>query len=1411
MEYLEQNDPNLLKDLSKRKEFYQYTHVHQPEIDKSKQLYDLDEYRQNQIDVNIEFQNYQSNFAAFINPLTPYARGIEQWEPGMGKTLAALGVAKNFIDLYQKEAEIQTDVETDVGSVFIIGFTEDIFKKELLSYPYFGYVTREEVEHKRQLEQAVLANENDRIAADRLQDYMIKLKKRLTNRKERGFFRFFGYKAFVNRIFMLSEFKLNINDLTEDEIKQRLRDGSLKFNDVLLKSFRNSLIICDEIHVVYNSQEKNNWGVAIQMVLDNDPTIKAIFLSATLLNTSPTEIIDLANFMQPPNAKLRKEDFFDGNQIKSQKKLEEIAAVFRGRVSYIQDSNPDHFASQEIVGETIKGIDYLKFIRCPMTTFHYKTYKQVYSGVLAQDAQYLMDIAFPNPEGPNEPGLYKTSDIKRALSFVSDKWYQEFGFKYQNDTIIGHGMLADNLKHWSNKMWQVLKDTQELLKDPHSGKTLIYHDVVHVSGVIFLEQIFQNNGFIGIDQSPTEDTLCAVCGIAKRDHPPDVKPASFKEITELKHKGLPPPPMPDNNLIFAMSSSDDLRSSSGDLRSRKNTKGGKSDAWQIVAPSTSSEIDAAKEFYCSTTGLSEPHFIIAPCTTRIITDEKQKPIALLSWVEEDSQVWRIEALVIDNDHFNQGIEEYLLQTCIPEDKIATVIVLADDKNTKKWWLDRGFKQHDEDLSEGIVFLSYEVGSSPTSDSPFFVNKDGGAASKSQKEIKPHLYVPARYIVAHSDMDKGDMFRHIDRFNAPDNLWGYKCRVIIGSKIIKQSYNFKAIRHVKVTARPSNIATFIQIIGRARRKDAHLLLPKKLWNIEIKIYTSSLPDGNLSHEEIKYKEKIEDYKVIQELERQLHMDAIDSVMARDIIKTSLNKPGSKGELGALWFEPSIPVPQRRYTLKDLNLNTFIPYHSDNEVRLITYIIKRIYITQSAIYTLEQLWDSVKSPPFHVEQDTSLFQYENFIIALSQMIYGSRDEPLIRPSITTNDNVDADDNTLNLLDLMHSDVDKRIMMPSGTVGYIHHIDNYYIYIPFRDGRHDMYAESPFRSFLLHSNKPINISRYVKEASKNIDYSTQRTQFYLKYEKVPLDKLSSVIGKFGTTFHQMFVEEIITYVFNLWTNPTITLTSEMHDFYFKMLYYYDIMGLIIWASGAKDFILKDYSNYLLPNSISKSNDKTIKIPGMSSLSRSLGQSVNQAVSTKDLAESLALTAKLINNRQKQGNGKKPTNNKYAKQKEVPIVKADPNQLPIGHFISSVPRFYLPEKEWYESTDYVQQLQEFKENDILIGYYEKSQNGLNVKFKIRPPLQKIQHHKDSRLVEKGSVCSSNNKADLIEIAKQLKIPIPPKVIVPHLCEEIEVKLQMNEIEERRKKTNIKWFYSFWEPNPQSAQKYQSSSASSS
>lgn len=75
--------------------------------------------------------------------------------------------------------------------------------------------------------------------------------------------------------------------------------GEIQVNTVLLKQFENSLLICDEIHNTYNSMMKNNYGVAIQYILDYTPSLRALFLSATVAYHSPTEVIDLMNLLLP--------------------------------------------------------------------------------------------------------------------------------------------------------------------------------------------------------------------------------------------------------------------------------------------------------------------------------------------------------------------------------------------------------------------------------------------------------------------------------------------------------------------------------------------------------------------------------------------------------------------------------------------------------------------------------------------------------------------------------------------------------------------------------------------------------------------------------------------------------------------------------------------------------------------------------------------------------------------------------------------------------------------------------------------------------------------------------------------------------------------------------------------------------
>ena len=172
-----------------------------------------------------------------------------------------------------------------------------IFKKELLKYPELKFISRSEMKKMKQLK--IKAERGIKSDIEKLQEFTIRIKKRFSNRKNNGFFKFFGYKEFVNRLLLAKEDGINISTMTEEQILNGLKTEKIKFNEELLLSFQNSLLICDEIHNVYNSLDKNNWGVAIQFVLNKISSVRAIFLSATPLNNSPTEIVDLMNLLLP--------------------------------------------------------------------------------------------------------------------------------------------------------------------------------------------------------------------------------------------------------------------------------------------------------------------------------------------------------------------------------------------------------------------------------------------------------------------------------------------------------------------------------------------------------------------------------------------------------------------------------------------------------------------------------------------------------------------------------------------------------------------------------------------------------------------------------------------------------------------------------------------------------------------------------------------------------------------------------------------------------------------------------------------------------------------------------------------------------------------------------------------------------
>ena len=279
---------NITEDIYNRKEFY---------VLKNKKAYipekniipllDIDEEIKN--GNNLQYHSYQKFVQNYINTNTPYKRLLMKHSTGSGKTIGSLGVAMDFIRKYKLESHNNI---TDIGSVIIIGFdgSKKAFKKDLLKFSEFGFASKKEIKYLNKLTST--KSENSR-------EYAMMLNKRLSNRVGNGYFRFYGYDELINRLIPNIS---NINKpLNDENIYELIESGELKINKDFLNIFKNSLLICDEIHNVYNTIFKNNRGIVIQYILDTIPSIRSLFLSATPINNNPSELVDLLNLLLPKN------------------------------------------------------------------------------------------------------------------------------------------------------------------------------------------------------------------------------------------------------------------------------------------------------------------------------------------------------------------------------------------------------------------------------------------------------------------------------------------------------------------------------------------------------------------------------------------------------------------------------------------------------------------------------------------------------------------------------------------------------------------------------------------------------------------------------------------------------------------------------------------------------------------------------------------------------------------------------------------------------------------------------------------------------------------------------------------------------------------------------------------------------
>lgn len=238
--------------------------------------------------------------------------------------------------------------------------------------------------------------------------------------------------------------------------------------------------------------------------------------------------------------------------------------------------------------------------------------------------------------------------------------------------------------------------------------------------------------------------------------------------------------------------------------------------------------------------------------------------------------------------------------------------------------------------------------------------------------------------------------------------------------------------------------------------------------------------------------------------------------------------------------------------------------------------------------------------------------------------------------------------------------------------------------------------------------------------------------------------------------------------------------------MLFYYSLFEVIIFYNAAQEYIRENYDFECQECKSKGAILKSMEISISSLECKWCPKNIQESIYKK-----MDATMKLI---KAAGVGGKP-----GRAAHPADLKVDGNLLPVGYSINKVPRFFHITKGWYDAADYARHCKTFRENDVIIGYYSKSKSGLRVSFKVRKPVHQQVETKDTRKIEKGTNCASKSKTELVEILERLDTKISDNMSINELCKTLNYRLiQLEIIERKNPNSNIKYFYHYWECQPQ-------------
>jgi len=433
----------------------------------------------------LRLNGYQNFIKYFMSINTENDRILLVHSTGVGKTITSLSTS---ID----------QMRSIGGNVFVMGFSKSVFKRELMSRPEFGYVTREESSLMKTLKSEIIKFNKPADMA-KLREFKRRVSVRMS-----GQITFIGYKALSSRLFVKLSSKANLDTVkSKEDIEFMISKRWIKVNYEFIKQLDLAFVICDEVHNLYSSKNLNSWGASLKYLMDI-VNCKVMFLSATPVSNRPEKVMNVINLLSKKSFTLS--DFFSKDKQLTDEGIELIKKEIKGKVSFLVDRDISKFPSKEFIGT---DIGFLKFVEC-------KAGPEQEEQILKVMTEGDVDLDNDDEDMTDLYKLTNRTPLEGKYRFLNDMIIPAELYK-KEDSYDGELLKREHLGNYSAKYAKIL-DLLEEMTTGQRGKIFIYHNFVSGTGTSIIRNILEQNGIIQFGSYPSRDTRCANCYKIKQDH-----------------------------------------------------------------------------------------------------------------------------------------------------------------------------------------------------------------------------------------------------------------------------------------------------------------------------------------------------------------------------------------------------------------------------------------------------------------------------------------------------------------------------------------------------------------------------------------------------------------------------------------------------------------------------------------------------------------------------------------------------------------------------------------------------------------------------------------------------------------------------------------------------------------------------